>query len=429
MRILIVGHGAREHALLYKLQRDSLDAEFFITRGNGGTARLATSLPLDPTDAPALAAWADANDIDLTVVGPESALAEGIADTFARRGRALFGPTRDASAIETSKAYAKSLMQKAGVPTAAFVTFTEFEPAASFIREHGAPIVVKASGLAAGKGAIVCDTVDEAIAAVRDMLVHGTFGPAGRAVVIEQYLEGEEISVFGLTDGTYVSDMIPAQDHKRIGEGDTGPNTGGMGAYAPVSLVSDELRAEIRRSIFEPTLAALRDDGRPFRGLLYAGLMITEAGPHVIEFNARFGDPETQALLPLLDSSLLEPLLAVARGGSVEGVELRWRDAAAVTTVLAASGYPGTVRKGDVITVPQELAFEKDIVVFHAGTRLDGDRLVTDGGRVMAVTAVAPTVAEASESSRAAAQAIMFEGKQFRGDIGWRELARHAGTA
>ncbi|MGH7552424.1 MAG: phosphoribosylamine--glycine ligase, partial [Longimicrobiales bacterium] len=264
---------------------------------------------------------------------------------------------------------------------------------------------------------------------VRDMLVHGTFGPAGRAVVIEECLEGEEISVFGLTDGTHVIDMIPAQDHKRIGERDTGPNTGGMGAYAPVSLVSDELRSEIRRTIFEPTLAALRDDGRPFRGLLYGGLMITEAGPRVIEFNARFGDPETEALLPLLASSLLEPLLAVARGDSLAGAQLEWHDAAAVTTVLAASGYPGTVRKGDVITVPQELAFAEDIIVFHAGTRTDGNRILTDGGRVMAVTAVAPTVAEASENSRAAAQAIIFEGKQFRSDIGWRELARHAGTA
>lgn len=387
-------------------------------------------LPLDPTDAPALAVWADANDIDLTVVGPEAALAEGIADLFAQRGRPLFGPTRDAAAIETSKSYAKSLMQRAGVPTAHFETFTDIAPAEAFMRERGAPIVVKASGLAAGKGAVVCTTVEEALAAARDMLVHGTLGPAGRAVVIEELLEGEEASVLALTDGTHVVDMIPAQDHKRIGEGDIGPNTGGMGAYAPVSLSSDELRAEIRSTILEPTLAELRDDGRTFRGLLYAGLMLTASGPRVIEFNARFGDPETQALLLLLDSRLLEPLLAVASGGSLAGASLEWRDMAAVTTVLASAGYPGTVRKGDEITIPRELARAEDVIIFHAGTRID-DRgaLVTDGGRVMAVTAVARTVAQASGRSRAAAEAVTFDGKQFRRDIGWREVARLAGAA
>jgi phosphoribosylamine--glycine ligase len=426
MRILIVGHGGREHALLHKLHADSPGSEFFITRGNGGTAELAVPLPLDPADAPALAAWSEANRIDLAVVGPESALAAGIEAQFAMRGVPIFGPSKDAAAIETSKAYAKALMSRAGVPTADFESFTEAEPAEAYIRERGAPIVVKASGLAAGKGAIVCDDVDEAIAAVRSMLVHGTFGPAGQAVVVEERLEGEEISVFALTDGEHVIDMIPAQDHKRIGEGDTGSNTGGMGAYAPVAAGTESLRERVRHEIFTPTLAALIDDDRPFRGLLYAGLMLTAGGPRVIEFNARLGDPETEALLPLLESSLLEPMLAIARGDSIAGGTLSWRDGAALTTVLAASGYPGTVRKGDVIMIPPEVANADDIILFHAGTRMDGDRLVTDGGRVLAVTAVASTIGQAAVRSRAAAGAIAFDGKQFRRDIGWRELARHA---
>lgn len=428
MKILLVGHGGREHALLYKLHQDAPDAAFFITRGNGGTTGLATPLPLDANDAPALAFWAENNQVDLTVVGPEAALDAGIAESFAQRGLALFGPAREAAAIETSKAFAKALMQRAAVPTAAFETFTDIEPAESFIREHGAPIVVKASGLASGKGALVCDTVDEAIEAARSMLIHGAFGAAGKAIVIEEFLDGEEISVFALTDGTHVLDMVPAQDHKRIGDGDSGPNTGGMGAYAPVSLATEELRASVRREILEPTLRALREDGRTFRGLLYAGLMLTSSGPRVIEFNARFGDPETQALLPLLANSLLDPMLAIARHESIEGMSLEWRVGAALTTVLAAAGYPGAPRKGDPIVISESVAHAENVLVFHAGTRLDRDRLITDGGRVLAVTAVAPTIGEAAERSRTAAEAIDFPGKQYRRDIGWRELARHAGA-
>lgn len=427
LKVLIVGRGGREHALLHKLHADAPAAELFVTRGNGGTHALATAIPLDPTDVLALAKWADANAVDLTIVGPEAALDAGIADTFARRRLALFGPTRDAAAIETSKAYAKSLMYRAGVPTAVFGSFTTADEAEMFIRERGAPIVVKASGLAAGKGAILCDDIDAALEAVRGMLVHGTFGDAGRTVVIEERLVGEEMSVFALTDGANVLDMIPAQDYKRIGEGDTGPNTGGMGACAPVSLSSDALRDRIRHDILEPTLAALRDDGRTYRGLLYAGLMITDDGPHVIEFNARFGDPETQALLPLLESSLLEPAREIASGGSIAGASLEWRDAGAVTTVLAAHGYPGSARKGDTIVIPDDVAHADDLIVFHAGTRIEpGGRLITAGGRVLAVTALAQAVPEAAERSRAGADAITFDGKQFRRDIAWRELARHA---
>ncbi len=429
MKILTVGNGGREHALLWKLRRDAPDAELYITKGNGGTVGLATALPLAPTDVPALAAWAEANRVDLTVVGPEAPLEEGIVDVFVRRGLAIFGPTRAAAAIEASKAYAKSLMARAGVPTAAFRTFTEPGPAEAFIREMGAPIVVKASGLAAGKGAVVCRTVEDAVAAARGMLVGGEFGAAGSEIIVEECMQGEEVSVFALTDGQDVLPMLPAQDYKRVGEGDVGPNTGGMGAYAPVSRVDAALVERIRREILLPTLAALRDDGRPFQGLLYAGLMLTADGPKVVEFNARFGDPETEALLPLLRTSLLEPLLGIARGDTITTSRLEWRDEYALTTVLASAGYPGRYEKGRAIAIPPAVAEADDVVVFHAGTELRDGRLVTTGGRVLAVTALAPTIERAAERSRAAAEAVRFEGKQYRRDVGWRELRRHAGAS
>jgi phosphoribosylamine--glycine ligase len=424
MKILLIGNGGREHALLWKLHQEAPGAQFYITGGNGGTTSLATALPFQPTDLTGLAGWAEANAIDLTIVGPEAPLDAGIADIFQARKLPLFGPTRGAAAIEASKAYSKELMRRAGVPSAAFATFTELEPAEAYIREQGAPIVVKASGLAAGKGAVVCETVGEALDAVRSMLRDAEYGTAGSEVVIESFMEGEELSIFALTDGEQVLTLLPSQDHKRIGEGDTGPNTGGMGAYAPVSLVDDALLYRVRHEILLPTLAALRDDGHPFRGLLYAGLMLTAEGPQVVEFNARFGDPETQAILPLLRSSLLEPLLAIARGDSITGASLDWAPATALTTVLAAGGYPGPYAKGQEITIPDWIMEDENLEVFHAGTALRGDTLVTAGGRVLAVTGVGATIDSAAELSRAAAAAISFEGKQFRRDIGWREIQR-----
>lgn len=426
MKILVVGNGGREHALLWKLRRDAPAAELFVTRGNAGTASLATALPLDPGDSAALAGWVEANGIDLTVVGPEAPLADGIADVFLNRALPLFGPSKEAAAIEASKAYAKELMRRAGVPTAEYATFTELGAAERHIRERGAPCVVKASGLAGGKGAVVCATVEEALAAARAMLGDIAYGVAGQEIVVEEMMEGEELSVFALTDGENVLPMLPAQDHKRIGEGDTGPNTGGMGAYAPVGLADDALMERITREVLLPTVAALREDRRPFRGLLYAGLMLTAEGPKVVEFNARFGDPETEAVLPLLESSLLEPLLAIARGESIAGMRLRWRPGAALTTVLAAAGYPGPVEKGKEIRIPAWVREAEDVLVFHAGTKIEDGRAVTNGGRVLAVTAVAPTIAAAATRSREAAAAIEFEGKQFRRDIGWREVARDA---
>jgi phosphoribosylamine---glycine ligase len=425
MRILVVGNGGREHALLWKLRRDAPDAEFFITRGNGGTAGLATSLPIGPDEIPALAAWAETRSIDLTLVGPEAPLAAGLVDAFVHRGLAIFGPTALAAEIEGSKAFAKALLRRAGVPTADFGLFDDFDAAAGYIRERGAPVVVKASGLAAGKGAIVCGTVDEALSAARSLLVDGTLGPAGARIVVEEFMTGEELSIFALADGHDALLMLPAQDHKRVGEGDSGPNTGGMGAYAPVSLSTPELLERARREVFQPTLAALREANRPFRGLLYAGLMLTPDGPRVVEFNARFGDPETQAVLPLLRSSLLEPVLTIARGDRLgRDATLRWHDGAALTTVLASGGYPGAYPTGAAVTIPDRLHESDDVLVFHAGTRLRDGRLVTSGGRVLAVTGLAPTLAEAAARSRDAARAIEFEGKHFRADIGWRELAR-----
>ena len=423
MRILIVGNGGREHALLWKLRRDAPSAEFFATRPNGGMAPLCEPVALAPTDVEALSGWAAAHRIDLTVVGPEAPLAAGIVDRFRAKGLSVFGPTKAAARIEASKAYAKDLMRGAGVPTAEYRTFSNLEGAESFVRERGAPIVVKASGLAAGKGAVVCATVEEALTAVRSMLGTLEFGEAGREVVIEECMQGEELSVFAVTDGTHCVILVPAQDHKRVGDGDTGPNTGGMGAYAPVSLATPELIERARREVFQPTLAALAKEGNPFTGLLYAGLMLTPDGIRVVEFNCRFGDPETQVVLPLLESSLLELVATVAEGGSLAGRRARQRAGAAVTTVVAAGGYPGEYAKGKAIQIPDGLERD-DLMIFHAGTELRDGRLVTSGGRVLAVTALASTFSRAADESRAAAARIGFEGAFHRTDIGWREQAR-----
>jgi phosphoribosylamine---glycine ligase len=424
VKILVVGNGGREHALLWKLRRDAPNAELFVTRGNGGTAGLATAIPVAPSEIQALAGWAGLEGVDVTLVGPEAPLAEGIVDHFAARGLPVFGPTRAAAEIESSKAFAKGLMQRHGVPTAAFHTFSDLAGAERHLREVGAPIVVKASGLAAGKGAVVCMELDEALRAVRDMLGRAVFGEAGREVVIEEFMRGEELSVFALTDGETVLPMLPAQDHKRVGEGETGPNTGGMGAYAPVSLATPELMARVEREILLPTVRGMREEGRTFRGLLYAGIMLTEGGPSVVEFNCRFGDPETQVVLPMLESSLLEPVLAIAQGGGLAGSRLSWRSGAAVTTVVAAGGYPGDYRSGVPIEIDPGLEAGGDVVVFHAGTRTEDGRLLTAGGRVAAVTARAGSVAAAAARSREAAAGIRFEGAFYRRDIGWREIER-----
>lgn len=422
MRILIVGHGGREHALLWKLRRDAPDAEFFATRPTPGMAPHCEAVEIAPTDVEALAGWAAGHRIDLTVVGPEAPLAAGIVDRFRQRGLSIFGPTRDAARIESSKAYAKDLMRNAGVPTAEYRTFTNRDGAVDWVRAEGAPIVVKASGLAAGKGAVVCTTEDEAVVAIDSMLGDLAFGEAGREVVIEEFMEGEEVSVFAICDGRDFVLLQPSQDHKRVGEGDTGPNTGGMGAYAPVSIADEGLMAEAGETVIAPTLRALAADGCPFTGFLYAGLMKTPEGLKVVEFNCRFGDPEAQVVLPLLDSSLLDLLRAVAENRTIRGVEAPARPGFAVTTVVASGGYPAAYEKGIPMTVPDDLG--DDVILFHAGTAERDGALVTAGGRVVSVTAVADDFETAVERSRLGASRVHFEGAFHRPDIGWRELAR-----
>jgi phosphoribosylamine---glycine ligase len=355
MKILVVGNGGREHALLWRLRRDAAAARFFATRPNPGMAPLAEAVDLAPDDVEGLASWAEGEEITLTVVGPEVPLARGIGEAFQRRGLPLFGPSSGAARLESSKAFAKQLMESAGVPTAAYRTFTDRTEAEAYISEHEVPLVVKASGLAAGKGAIVCASTDEALEAAREMLERGTFGEAGSEVVVEEFMEGEELSVFAITDGRRVVLLLPSQDHKRIGEGDVGPNTGGMGAYAPIPLATDELMSRVRDGIFLPVLEAMERAGTPYRGLLYAGLMQTAEGPKVVEFNCRFGDPEAQAVLPLMESPLLESLVAVARGGTIPDGAFSWSGRSALNTVLASEGYPGDYEKGREIRIPREV--------------------------------------------------------------------------
>jgi phosphoribosylamine--glycine ligase len=423
MRILIVGNGGREHALLWKLRRDAPSAEFFATRPNGGMIPLCAGIPIAATDVEALSGWAAAQRIDLTVVGPEAPLAAGLVDRFEAKGLPVFGPSRAAARIESSKAWAKDLMRSAGVPTAEHRTFRDQAGAEAYVRERGAPIVVKASGLAAGKGAVVCATVEEAVETIASMLGDLSFGEAGKEVVVEDFMEGEEISVFAVSDGSHTVLLLASQDHKRVGEGDSGPNTGGMGAYAPVAIATPRILSEARLRVFDPVLRAMAADGSIFRGLLYAGLMKTGGGLKVVEFNCRFGDPETQAVLPLMESSLLDLMRTVAEGGSLAGHGARFSEGAAVTTVVASAGYPGAYQRGKPIHLPGGLEGE-GLTVFHAGTALEGGRLVTSGGRVLAITAVGATLTEAAARSREGAAAVSFEGAFFRSDIGWRERSR-----
>jgi phosphoribosylamine--glycine ligase len=425
VRALIVGGGGREHALAWKLRQDSPDIDLIAAPGNPGIAAICRCVDLPIADLAALAALAEAERADLTLVGPEAPLAAGIVNHFRERGLPIFGPTREAAAIETSKSFAKALMVEAGVPTARASRHTEPAPAKRAVRELGAPVVVKASGLAAGKGVIICGSIAEADQAIDQMLQDGIFGEAGAEILVEEFMEGEELSLFGITDGSTVLPMLPAQDHKRLLDGDNGPNTGGMGAYAPVAVGSHELVERALQVVFQPTLDALRRHGRPFSGLLYAGLMLTGEGPKVVEFNCRFGDPETEAILPLMESSLLDTVLAVARGESLAGAPpIRWRPGFAVTTVVAASGYPGKVRTGDSIELPRT---EEGVLVFHAGTALAPDGgLITAGGRIFAVTATDGSFERARDRSVAHAGRLRFAGSQFRRDIGWRELSRSA---
>ncbi len=428
MRVLIIGSGGREHALAWKLKQEEPSVELLAAPGNPGISALAECVPISATDLPALLALARERAVDLTVVGPEGPLALGIVDQFREAGLSIFGPTRGAAEIETSKGFAKQLMLDDNIPTALAEMHVRVEPARKCARMFGAPVVVKASGLAAGKGVIVCQTIAEADAAIADMLEGNRFGPAGTEVLIEEYMEGEELSVFAITDGTSFVRLPALQDHKRLLDGDRGPNTGGMGAYVPITLplrpdrpVSDgDTAIDV---VIHRTLKGLAARGRPFTGLLYAGFMMTRDGPRVVEFNCRFGDPETQALMPVLSGShrVIDLLLAVGRGEPLPRAEMTV-SGACVTTVLAALNYPETPRTGDPITLPADVP---DVVIFHAGTARDSHGgLITAGGRVLAVTATGASIADAQRRSLDVADEVQFAGKQFRTDIGWREMAR-----
>jgi phosphoribosylamine--glycine ligase len=422
VRVLVVGGGGREHALCWALRRDLDPGDLFCAPGNPGTAELAINLPIGPQEDERLIAAAQDHAVELTVIGPEAPLARGLADRMRSAGLLVFGPSAAAARIEASKAFAKEVMRAAGIPTAASRTFTELSAALAYADRHAEPLVVKASGLAAGKGAIVCGSRKEAKHTLTAMLRDGMFGAAGEEVVVESFLEGEELSVLAISNGLELAVLPPAQDHKRLRDRDLGPNTGGMGAYSPVSLATPELIANVERRVLRPALEEMARRYSPFTGVLYAGLMVDPAGSfQVIEFNCRLGDPEAQVILPRVRSGLLNAFLAAAKAEALRALPIS--SGMAVTTVLAAAGYPGEPRRDDPIEIPAELP--RGTIIFHAGTQRDESGVLrTNGGRVLAVTALAPSFRQAQEASRTAAEAITFEGKQFRKDIGWREARR-----
>jgi phosphoribosylamine--glycine ligase len=418
MRILVVGSGGREHALIWKLAENPTVDKLFAVPGNAGIAELAECFQADPTDAETMSNLTEDLGIDLTVIGPEGPLVAGLADELDSRGLPVFGPTKAAARIEGSKAWAKAIMEKAGVPTARARSFTEMPGAVAFLDELSAPYVIKADGLAAGKGVYICSGRDEAVRALEECLVASRFGEAGTTVVVEEFLEGEELSLFCLSDGRAVLPLAPAQDFKRAYDGDEGPNTGGMGAYSPVGHMPRDVVGRAVKEIFEPVVHQLEHEGARFQGLLYGGLMVTKDGPKVLEFNCRFGDPETQAVVPRLKSDLAELMLACVEGNLAPYVP-RWRPDACVTVVLASGGYPGEHETGKEIKGLTDVAAMPDVHVFHAGTKMRR-KLVTAGGRVLAVSALGADLAQARARAYDAVEAIDFKGKQFRTDIALR---------
>lgn len=426
MKVLVIGGGGREHALAWKLAQSPEVREVVCHADNPGMEQVARRAGEPGAGIEQLAALAEAERVDLTVVGPEAYLDLGIVDVFRARGLRIVGPTRAAAQIESSKAFAKELMGKAGVPTARFTVCESPSAALHAARRFGAPVVVKADGLAAGKGVTVALTLAEAEEAIAQIMVERRFGEAGERVVVEEFLEGEEASVLAFVDGESARQMPAAQDHKRIGAGDTGPNTGGMGAYSPAPVVTEEVARRVQREILEPAVRAMAAEGRPYQGILYAGLMITRDGPKVVEFNCRFGDPEAQAVLPRLRSDVTLPLLATLDGG-VQDVEIEWDPRAAACVVMASAGYPGDYRTGLEIHGVEEAESLDDVWVFHAGTRRAGERLLTAGGRVLCVTALGGSIGEAVERAYHAVEKIRFKGAYYRPDIGARALGRTQG--
>ena len=423
MKILLVGGGGREHALAWKLAQDDSRPKIYCAPGNAGTAALGVNLELAATDLDGLLRWAKASRPDLVVIGPEAPLCAGLVDRLGAEGIRAFGPNAAAARLEGSKQFAKDILCRAGVPTARSETFDAAAPARAYLRQHGAPVVIKADGLAAGKGVFVCATMEQAEQALDELLERDALGAAGRTVLVEDYLEGEEASIMALVDGRRAVLLASSQDHKRALDGDRGPNTGGMGAYSPAPVVGEHEWPVLHEQVFQRTLDELARRGVHYRGVLYAGLMFTADGPKVLEFNCRFGDPETQAILPRWEGDLV-PALEACATGELDEKMVSWKPDACVSVVLAASGYPGSYRRGDLIEGLDEVEKKKDVVVFHAGTALREERVVTAGGRVLNVTALGADIRSAAERAYAAAARIRFDGMSYRRDIAARALHR-----
>jgi phosphoribosylamine---glycine ligase len=425
MKVLVVGKGGREHALVWRLAQSARVTQVFCAPGNAGTAQDGVNVPLEPHDFDGLIRFAKKENVGLTVVGPEDPLANGIVDHFQKAGLTIFGPTKAGAQIEASKVFAKKLMRDADVPTAEFRVFDHPEPARHFIETREYPVVVKADGLAAGKGVIVCNTKQDALAAVERIMVKEEFGrPAGRQIVIEKRLEGEELSVLALVSGRTIIPLAPSQDHKRALDNDQGPNTGGMGAYSPAPLATPEILNEVEAHALVPTVHALKRRRTPFRGVLYAGVLVTNQGPRILEYNCRFGDPETQPVLMRLKTDLFELLLATAEDRLQDFAEgqLEWDPRPAVCVVMASQGYPGSYAKGKLIKGLDDAVSIQDVKVFHAGTKLDGGHVLTDGGRVLGVTALGENLAGAKARAYEAVAKIQFAGAFYRTDIGAKAL-------
>jgi phosphoribosylamine--glycine ligase len=421
LKVLVIGSGAREHTIVWKLSQSPRVAEIYVATGNAGTSNIATNLDIKVSNLEALAKAALELNIDLVVVGPEAPLASGIVDLFRSRDIPIFGPTREATKLESSKVFAKELMQKYKIPTARSATFSSFIEAKDYVNSVPSPVVVKADGLAAGKGAIIANSTAEAIKALSDIMNKRVFGEAGDRVLIEECLTGKEVSLLAFTDGEAVIPMLPACDYKRVCDGDAGPNTGGMGSYSPPGFFGKDMINRVKDAVLVPAVRAMSAEGVPYQGVLYAGLMMTQEGPKVIEFNARFGDPETQALLPLLESDLAEPMQAVAEG-RLNKAKIRWSKGACVGVVMASGGYPGSYSTGFPIKGLDDL--DEDILVFHAGTKLIDKVVYTGGGRVLTVVARGKNIAEARERVYSNITRIHFEGCHYRKDIGAREVTR-----
>lgn len=421
MRVLLIGSGGREHALAWKLKQSPKLSVLFIAPGNPGTAQCGTNIALDVSRHADVIAFCKAQHIDLVIIGPEAPLVAGLVDDLETAGIRVFGPSKAAAQLEGSKAFTKELCVEAHIPTAAFARFNNKDAAKAYVQERGAPIVIKADGLAAGKGVVVAMTLHEAIDAI-DEILGGSFGAAGAEIVIEECLVGEEASFFALSDGAHVIALQSAQDHKRVADGDTGPNTGGMGAYSPAPVITRELEERVMNEIIRPTVTTMKKRGTPFRGVLFAGLMITKDGPKLIEYNTRFGDPECEVLMPRLQSDLLELILATL-DGNLKSIALQWSNDAALTVVYAAKGYPAKPEIGTVIRAMDDASAQPGVIIFHAGTRMREDgALIANGGRVLAITGQGATIAQAQERAYRGIRALDWPGGFYRTDIGWRAL-------